>query len=208
VAVSPNDDSALSAALSHTPETQEGQLALYDLAVALTEMVRCAVATVPGADAGGISVASASTQGVHGSTSASVAELDAVQHSVSEGPCVSALNDPLGGRAVVVAADLAGSDAARWPQFARSAVEHGFPAALSLQLPAAAGVGAALNLYGRQVASFEPGALVLADMFVGHLAHLLFGEAAADGSPGQRAEALSSEVEHELRRQLDRPTES
>jgi hypothetical protein len=124
---------------------------------------------------------------------------------VSEGPCLSALHGSLSGRTVVVADDLAGSDAARWPQFAPSAVELGFPAVLSLQLPAAAGVGAALNLYGREVGSFESGDLVLADMFVEHLAHLLFGEAAAGTSPGEYAVALSPEVEHALRDRLDRP---
>lgn len=202
--VPPNDHSLLARVL-RAVETQAHRRALYDVATAVTNAVRCAVDLVPSADAGAVSVSSPSTDEAPGATSASAADLDAIQHRLDEGPCLSALHGPRPGRTVVVAEDLAGSDATRWPRFAPSAVELGFPAVLSLQLPGEGRVGAALNLYGREAGSFGPGDLVLADMFLEHLAHLLLGKAAPGASPGGHGEALSPEVEHQLRRQLDRP---
>jgi hypothetical protein len=149
-------------------------------------MIRSAVDLVPGAAAGGVSISSGGAGGAHGSTSEQAADLDALQHHHAEGPCLSALHGPRPELAIVMAQDLAGWDEARWPQFAPAAVELGFPAALSLQLPAASGVGAALNLYGRTAGGFQLADLVLADTFVGHLASLLFGAAGRSASSGPR----------------------
>ncbi len=203
-----DDDSSLGAALQKAAEKQARRPALYDVAAALTQMVRCAVDTVSGADAGGVSVTSSNTDVSHGASSTSAADLDATGQRLGEGPCQSALHDPEPGRAVVVAEDLGGRDATRWPRFAPSAVELGFPAMLSLQPPAPAGLGAALNFYGRDAGSFEPADLVLADMFVEHLAQLLFGQGTTGAPRGEPAAAPSAEIEHELRRTLDHPAAS
>lgn len=176
--------------------------ALYDIAAAVNSMIRSAVDLVPGAAAGGVSISSGGAGGAHGSTSEEAATLDALQHHHDQGPCLSALHGPQPELTVVMAHDLAGRDEARWPKFAPAAIELGFPAALSLQLPAASGIGAALNLYGRTAGAFQLADLVLADTFVGHLAHLLFGDARHRASTGQRTGPLQ---EAELRRRLDRP---
>jgi hypothetical protein len=165
-------------------------------------MIRSAVDLVPGAAAGGVSISSGGAGGAHGSTSEQAADLDALQHHHAEGPCLSALHGPRPELAIVMAQDLAGWDEARWPQFAPAAVELGFPAALSLQLPAASGVGAALNLYGRTAGGFQLADLVLADTFVGHLASLLFG---AVGRPSSSRGGTGPRQEAELRQRLDRP---
>lgn len=83
-----------------------------------------------------------------------------------------------------------------------AAVELGFPAVLSLQLPAAAGIGAALNLYARTAGGFQLADLVLADTFVSHLAHLLFGETGHTGRSSPRTEPVQDTA---LRRRLHRP---
>jgi hypothetical protein len=165
-------------------------------------MIRSAVDLAPGAAAGGVSISSAGAGGAHGSTSEDAADLDALQHHHDEGPCLSALHEPQPELTIVMAHDLAGRDEARWPQFAPAAIELGFPAALSLQLPAASGIGAALNLYGRTVGVFQLADMVLADVFVGHLSHLLFGNARRPASSERRTGLLQ---EAELRRRLDRP---
>ena len=176
--------------------------ALYDIAAAVNSMIRSAVDLVPGAAAGGVSISSGGAGGAHGSTSEEAADLDALQHHHDEGPCLSALHEPQPELTIVMAQDLAGRDAVRWPRFAPAAVELGFPAVLSLQLPAAAGIGAALNLYGRAAGGFALADLVLADVFVSHLAHLLFGETDHTGRSSQRTGPVQDAA---LRRRLDRP---
>jgi hypothetical protein len=195
------DDELIGSALQDALRAVSRRPALYEVAAAVNQMVRSAVDLVPGADAGGISVESPGAGGAHGSTSGTAADLDALQHRHDEGPCLSALHGPPPERTVVVAQDLDGRDRGRWPQFASSAVEVGFSAVLALQLPAVAGVGAALNLYGRTAHGFGPGDLIMADTFVGHLAHLLFGESAA-GRSRRPTEALE---DAELRRRLRGP---
>jgi hypothetical protein len=50
-------------------------------------------------------------------TTHEIGELDRAQGDLYEGPCITALNDPAED-GVVLARDLAGEDAARWPKFA------------------------------------------------------------------------------------------
>lgn len=179
--------------------------ALYDVAALINSVLLSAVDSVPGAESGGVSIESNGAGGAHGSTSQAAADLDALQHHAGGGPCLTALREPSPGRAVVCAHDLGGRDADRWPEFAVGAVELGVPAVMSLQLPAVTGVGAALNLYSSQVDGFEPADLVMADLFVGHLAHLLFGRTQGDQVGEPRSTAVDLVVEDVLRRRLHRP---
>lgn len=201
---SPRNDS-LDAVLVHALEALKGRTSLYDMAAAVTDTVRCAVAMVPAADSGAVSVASGRNSASHGSTSEAAADLDAVQHGLHEGPCLSALDGPPLGTRSVVADDLAGADAQRWPRFAAASVELGFPTVLSVQLRAPVGTGAALNLYGRVPGTFEPADVVVALAFVEHLAHLLFGEARDTGRSMTHAGQPAPGAENLLRQLLDPP---
>lgn len=174
-----NNDDLLRSGLHAALEELGCRASLYGVAAVVNQMVRSAVDEVPSADAGaGISIEGPHSTGAHGSTSDEAAELDAWQHNVGEGPCLSVLRGPPDARAVIMAGDLAGRDAQWWPRFAPAAVRLGVNAVLSLQLPTTDGVGAALNFYGRAVGGFEPADMIMADAFVGPLASLLFGKAA------------------------------
>lgn len=203
--VTPDEGSLLGSALHAARAAVNARPALYDVAALINAALRSAVDSIPGAESGGVSIESHSAGGAHGSTSQAAADLDVLQHRAGGGPCLSALRAPAPGRAVVFAQDLGGRDADRWPEFAAGAVALGAPAVMSLQLPAATGIGAALNLYSSQIDGFEPADLVMAHLFVGHLAHLLFGPAPATDAHHTRSADPALEGEDVLRRRLDRP---
>lgn len=203
--VTPDEGPLLGSALHAARAAVTDRPALYDIALLINSVLLSAIDSVPGAESGGVSIESHGAGGAHGSTSEAAADLDALQHHTGGGPCLTALREPSPGRAVVFAHDLSGSDASRWPEFADGAVELGAPAVMSLQLPAVAGVGAALNLYSSRINGFDTSDLVVADLFVGHLAHLLFGRARTDHTGGTRLSGLDARIEGLLRRRLDKP---
>jgi hypothetical protein len=104
------------------------------------------VATIPGVDAGSISITEHGRIETRHPTSDRIGKLDDRQSELDEGPCITAIEDPPES-GVVVAADFAGDDAQRWPRFAPLVVEAGYRALMSTELSIDGGVRAALNLY-------------------------------------------------------------
>jgi hypothetical protein len=95
---------------------------LRDLDVTLSDLVAKAVETVPNADAGGITVTDDARIDSRYHTTDALGELDELQNRLHEGPCITAAEDPPAS-GVILADDLAGEDADRWPQYAEAAVE-------------------------------------------------------------------------------------
>ncbi|MHC1562811.1 ANTAR domain-containing protein [Actinomycetospora sp. C-140] len=140
----------------------------------LAELVLAAVRAVPGAEDGGISVRRRDTVIACHPTAPHVAELDRLQGELHEGPCITALEDaPPDG--VVVAADLDGDDAARWPRFAPAAVAAGVRAMLSTQVSMDGGAVASVNLYASRPEVFDDAAQLLAGLLAAQGALLLHG---------------------------------
>jgi ANTAR domain len=136
--------------------------------------VTSAVATIPGVDAGSISITEhGRIETRHPSTEA-IGKLDHTQSELYEGPCISAIDDPPE-NGIVVAQDFAGEDAQRWPRFAPRAVEAGYRSLMSTQLTADGGPRAALNLYSATAHAFDEHARVLAGLFGIQAALLLYG---------------------------------
>jgi hypothetical protein len=153
---------------------------IHDLEATLAQIVLSAVETVPGVDAGSISMTHNGVVETRHPTTAEIGELDRTQGDLYEGPCITALNDPADD-GVVLARDLAGDDAARWPKFAPRAVEFGFRSLMSTQLSADHRMRAALNLYSRAPDAFDEEARRMAGLFGVQAGVLLYGSSRASG---------------------------
>jgi hypothetical protein len=147
---------------------------IRDLEQTLGEIVASAVATIPGVDAGSISITHhGRVETRHPSTEA-IGKLDRTQSELNEGPCLTAIEDPPES-GIVIAQDFAGDDAQRWPRFASAAVEAGYRGLMSTQLSADGGPRAALNLYSATAHAFDEEARLLAGAFGVQAAMLCYG---------------------------------
>jgi hypothetical protein len=148
---------------------------MSDLEQALTQIVAVAVDTVPGADAGGISMTENGHITSRSPTNDDVRKLDDLQAQLHEGPCITAVEYPPED-GVVLAQDLTQSpDADRWPHFAPQAVAQGYQSILSTQLSTKRGTRAALNLYSRTANTFDESSRTTAGLFGLQAALLLYG---------------------------------
>jgi len=153
---------------------------LRDMHQTLSLIVAAAAETVPGADAAGISMTRGGEVTSDHLTVETITKLDRLQGELGEGPCISAiLEAPEDG--VVVAHDLAGDDAERWPRFGPRAVEAGFRSMLSIQLCSARGARSALNLYASRPEVFDDDARITAGLFGVQAAMLIYGSEQACG---------------------------
>ena len=151
-----------------------GRRSIRDLEKTLQQIVSAAVDTIPGVDAGSISITEhGRVETRHPSTEA-IGKLDRTQSELNEGPCLTAITDPPES-GIVIAQDFAGDDAQRWPRFAPVAVEAGYRALMSTQLSADGGPRAALNLYSATADAFDEHARALAGAFGVQASMLLYG---------------------------------
>ncbi|MBP2371929.1 GAF and ANTAR domain-containing protein [Pseudonocardia parietis] len=148
---------------------------ISDLEQTLGQIVAAAVDTVPGADAGGISMTEDGHVGSRVPVSEDVRKLDELQAQLNEGPCITAAQEPPAD-GIVYARDLACSpDADRWPNYAPQAVGQGYRSMLSTQLSTNGGTRAALNLYSHQPEAFNEVSRTIAGLFSVQAALLLYG---------------------------------
>jgi GAF domain-containing protein len=107
----------------------------------------------------------------HAATTPLVRELDALQYSLDEGPCV----DTLRGAEVVTAPTIRHDQ--RWPRYVPRAVKLGLRSqlAMSLFIDEKGAVGG-LNLYSTTSEDISPDAVVIAEIFAAH-ASVAFGQA-------------------------------
>jgi GAF domain-containing protein len=136
--------------------------------VMLAEIIAAAVAMVPGADEGSISVVSVVTGRRHIGSQAPTGNLpvqvDALQEETQQGPCL----DSAYVHQTVRVADMASEE--RWPQFARRASEAGAASMLSLQLYVEGDNLGALNLYARVPNAFDDESEQVGLLFASHAA--------------------------------------
>lgn len=147
-------------------------------------IVAAAVDTVPGAEYAAVSLLAAdgaiTSEAVSHDT---VADIDQLQATYREGPCVTALWDQH-----TVAVDDMADEHERWPQFGPAAVEAGVGSMLSFQLFARANSLGALNLYASSPHQFGDHSRVLGGLFAMHAASAL-GQAQ---QVGQLHQAMAS----------------
>ncbi|WP_020501408.1 GAF domain-containing protein, partial [Sciscionella marina] len=134
-------------------------------------IVSSAVATVPGAEHAGVSLLRG--DGVITSytpSSSTVSEVDRLQSTYREGPCVTALWD----QHTVVVDDLV-AEADRWPRFAPEAAARGILSMLSFQLFTRDDSLGALNLYSSVRKRFDLDSQMLGGLFASQAALVLAG---------------------------------
>jgi GAF domain-containing protein len=121
--------------------------------------------SMPEIDHAGVSVAHRDgTVETKAATSSLVRDLDQLQYSLGEGPCLHAIEaDP------VVVVEDAGHDT-RWPRFIEAAVDHGLRSQLGVRLYLYEQSRGGLNLYSTSSDSIEPDTVQLAELFASHAA--------------------------------------
>jgi hypothetical protein len=129
------------------------------------QIITAALKVVPGVDTGGLAASENGTITTSGPAPRAVQVLDQLQSELHEGPSVSVVDDaPHDG--MIVAQDLVGDDAGRWPRFAARAVEAGFRAVLSAQLITTdAPRTEVLNLYANRPHAFDVVTVEIATLF-------------------------------------------
>jgi GAF domain-containing protein len=132
----------------------------------LDQIVRAAQVSVPGFEHVGISVTHRDgTIETKAATDSVVWELDKLQYSLREGPCV----DTLRSERIVIAPDIRHDQ--RWPRFVPEAVKRtGLQSQLAVQLYVEDKTLGGLNLYSTESREIDPEAPHVAEVFAAHAA--------------------------------------
>ena len=170
----PGRTDQLVVALRSAARTLTDRRSIRDLEETLGRIVSCAMETIPAVDAASISMTEHGRIETRYPTSEGIRKIDDIQGRLYEGPCISALEDPPE-TGIVVAQDLAGDDAPRWPRFAPEAVAAGYRGLMSTTLTTEGGVRGSLNLYSRRPDAFDERSRTLAGLFGVQAALVLVG---------------------------------
>src|SRR4051812_21680023 len=132
----------------------------------LQRVTRLCAEALPGMHAG-VTVGRGTSARTAAASDQLVADLDAMEVELAEGPCMTAMET---GAAVKVE-DLASDD--RWPKFGVAAVERGVASSMGLPLTVRGEVIGALNIYAATPAAFGPREEQLAAMLAEQAAFAL-----------------------------------
>ncbi len=177
--MSPGPDS-IAVALAEAARTIH---ATVSTEAALDAIARAASASVPGFDHVGVSVSHRDGRlETLAGTDQLVWELDSIQYSLDEGPCVKSIRDS----PVVVVEDIRHDQ--RWPRYVPRAVAKGVKAQMGLRLYTHEGTLGGLNLYSTASEKIDPEAQLAAELFATHAA-LALGHARKES---QLNDALAS----------------
>lgn len=133
-----------------------GSLNLEDL---LTKVATFAVGAIPGADGAGLTLLENDRADTVVTTAPFVREIDDIQYSIGQGPCISAAAEGQ----TVLSGSLGGDR--RWPKFGARVARLGVHSAVSLPLITARGVVGALNVYAHGKHVFDERAAELGELF-------------------------------------------
>ena len=166
----PLDVAAAMSAVAHELKAGAG------LEIVLQSLVQGAVHALPDVDHAGISVVH--RDGAIDSVAASdrlVSELDEVQYSLAEGPCVDAVRE-----SPVVSVQHARHEQ-RWPRYMREAVSRGLRSQLGLRLYTDEGTIGVLNLYSTSSDTLTDEVRQMAELFSAY-ATMAMGRAQSEDS--------------------------
>ena len=151
---SENDDLAVS--LAALAGLSAARLTLEDL---LTQVATFAVRAIPGAEGAGLTLIEADRADTIVKSAPFVREIDNIQYSLGQGPCISAAREGATMRSGALQADI------RWPPFGRRAAEVGVHRVLSLPLITSDSVVGAMNVYAHAEDAFDERAVELGELF-------------------------------------------
>ena len=180
----PHQNDQLVVALRQAARGLAQRRSIRDLERTLGQIVSSAVGTINAVDAGSISMTQRGQIETLHPTTEHIRKLDETQARFHEGPCITAIEDPPES-GIIVAQDLGGADAERWPQFAPEAVDAGYRGLMSTTLSFEGGLRGALNLYSATPDAFDEHSRTLAGLFGIQAALVLFG--ATEASNLQKA---------------------
>ena len=152
----PADDDDLQGGLIALATLATGQLSLEDT---LTQVAGFAVNTIPGADGAGLTMLEVGRADTIVATAGFVTEVDAIQYSLGEGPCITAAAS-----GHTVRSPSLGGDG-RWPKFGARVARLGVHSALSLPLITGEGVLGAMNIYAHAKNAFNDQAVEIGELF-------------------------------------------
>ena len=139
----------------------------------LEQLTRAALDDVPGVDYVGLTMREGrSGLKTYAPTSTAITELDQLQVTLNEGPCLDAI--AVGTSTLIEVIDFTG-ETQRWPQFAPAAVEHGARSLLSFAMAPEGAVPGAINFYSRSQDGFDTVAKVIAGAFAMQAAIAVYG---------------------------------
>lgn len=150
------DDDGLAASLMALARLSTGKLGLLDL---LTQVAIFAVRAIPGADGAGLTLIEADRSDTVVKSEKFVHEVDEIQYSLGEGPCISAAAT---GR--TMRSGSLGKDP-RWPRFGSKVARLGVHSVLSLPLLTTDGVVGAMNVYAHARDAFDDRSEHLGELF-------------------------------------------
>ena len=159
----------MTAALTHAARTINQARTSEETLQTIAETARL---SIPSVEHVGVSVLDHEGRAqTKAATSDLVRELDTLQYSLNEGPCV----DSLGGSSVVAAPRIRHDQ--RWPTYVPVAVQLGLKAQLAVRLYLdEVGTVGGLNMYSTDSEDIDPQAPAIADLFATHAA-LALGKA-------------------------------
>jgi GAF domain-containing protein len=136
-----------------------------DVDCVLNDIVRAAVASLPGVDHAGVTIIQRSREYVtRASTDPLVKQLDELQYTLGEGPCVYAME----AERLVVVNHLRSEQ--RWPKYVPRAAQLGLRAQMGLQLVLDEHKIGGLNLYSTEADEIDPDVAHGAELFAAHAA--------------------------------------
>lgn len=150
------ENTQLAESLERLSDVLPGELSLKEF---LQQVAEHAASAVPGAEGAALRLQEGNRSELAVFTNQLVAELDALQHRIGQGPCVTAARE--GG---TICSGSLGEDG-RWPDLGPRAALMGVQSALSLPLVAPEGVVGAFNFYARRKDAFGDRSALLAELF-------------------------------------------
>lgn len=149
-------DDGLAWSLAALSRLATARLGLEDL---LTQIAGFAVKAIPGADGAGLTLLEADRADTIVATADFVREVDVIQYSMGEGPCISAAAE----RRTFTSGSLGGEQ--RWPRFGPRVARLGVHSVLSLPLLTPDGVFGAMNVYAHGKGVFDDRAVRVGELF-------------------------------------------
>jgi GAF domain-containing protein len=150
------DDDDLQASLVSLSQLATGQMDLKDV---LTRVAEFAVLAIPGADGAGLTLIEAGHSDTIVASAPFVSQVDEIQYSIGQGPCITAAAEARTMRSGSLDTD------ALWPRFGPLVGHIGVHSALSLPLLIPDGVLGAMNVYAHARDAFDDRAALVGELF-------------------------------------------
>ncbi len=153
---SEQQEADLAASLAQLATLSASRFGLVEL---LTKVATMAVQAIPGADGAGLTLLEPHHADIIVKSTDFVREIDDIQYSIGQGPCISAAQTGTTMRSGSLGGD------SRWPRFGPRAGRLGVHSVLSLPLITPGGVVGAMNVYAHAKDAFDERSEQLGELF-------------------------------------------